>query len=92
MIPKLEKSIEDIAAGQPHEVRGLPPMTVEECENYFYGLMDLAAERPLTEAECFIHGQLMCCYRMAIKAEMLGKKGRYFVFSEEDIRNKLGQL
>ncbi len=92
LIPRLEKSIEDIVAEQPHEVRGLPPMTVEECESYFYGLTDIAAQRPLTQAECFMHGQLMCCYRMAIQAEMLGKKGRYFVFSEDEIRKKLGQL
>lgn len=91
LIPQLKKKMDDIAAEQPHEVRPLPTMNIEECKDYFFRLMDIAAERPLTQAECFIHGQLLSCFQMAVKAEMLGKKGRYFVFGEDEIKNLMGK-
>ena len=91
LIPQLKKKLDAIVAEQPHEVRPLPPMSVEEAKDYFYRLMDIAAERPLTQAECFVHGQLLSCFKMAVRAEMLGKKGRYFVFGEDEIKNFMGK-
>jgi len=85
LIPKLKQEMADIEAEEPHEIRPLPPMTREEVMDYFYSLMDIAATRPLTSAECFIHGQLLCNYQHAVRAELLGKKGRYFVVSEDEI-------
>lgn len=85
LLPKLKQELADIEAAEPHEIRPLPPMTREECQDYFNRLMDTAAERPLTSAECFIHGQLLCNYQHAILAESFGKKGRFFVISEEEI-------
>lgn len=91
-IPKLEKGLDQIVAEeaeQGNEVKPLPAMTFEECREYFDRIMDIASERPLTKSECFIHGQLLCCFEMAVRAEMLGKKGRYFVFSQESIEQML---
>ena len=90
LLPKLEKSLKETEASQEEEVRGLPAMTKEEAKDYIFRIMDYAAERPLTQREIFIHGQLLCCFEMAVMAETLGKKGRYFVVSEEHI-NKLMQ-
>lgn len=45
----------------------------------------LATMRMLTEAEAFIGGQLLAQFQHATRATMLGKKGRYYVISEEEI-------
>jgi hypothetical protein len=69
--------------------RPVPPMTVDECKEHFFGLMGIAAEQPLTRDQCFLHGQLLSVLISAVRAEMLGKKGRYFVLSEEDIAQSI---
>jgi hypothetical protein len=85
ILPPLKRSIAATEAEHP-EARPLPPMTAEECLERFERLMDAAATRPLTLAECFLHGQLLACYRHAIRAETLGHEGRFFVIPEDDIR------
>lgn len=85
LIPKVEQRLAAMEEEWGQEVRGLGPMTPGECLDYLNRLLDHAVERPLTHQECFLHGQLMACYEMAVRAEMLGKKGRYFVVSEEQI-------
>lgn len=84
LLPKLKQEMADIEVNEPH-IRPLPPMSLDEVMNYFDSLMDIAAERPLKPEECCIHGQLLCNYRHAIRAELLGKRGRYFVVGEEEI-------
>lgn len=66
-------------------VRPLPAMTAEECEDMFDRLMDQAEQRPLTREECFLHGQIVTCFLHAVRAETLGKPGRYFCVSEDDV-------
>lgn len=90
ILPKLKASMEECCVGHEHEVKPLPPMTTHESRDYLLRLMDIAAKRPLTFAECFLHGQLLAVYEHAVKAEMLGKKGqRYFVISEDQINERL---
>jgi hypothetical protein len=36
-------------------------------------------------------GQLLACFEQAIRAEMLGKKGRYFVMSEDQINGMMAE-
>lgn len=84
LLPRLAAAIERVEADDP-TARALPPMTVGECLERFYGLMDTAATRPLTLEECRLHGQLLSVYMQAVRAEVLGRKGRYFVMSEEDL-------
>ena len=73
------------------DVKPLPPMTQEEVMELLLGLLDIASERPLTTDECFLHGQLLQQYKQAILATALGKKGRYYVVSEEDLRKQIGR-
>ncbi len=85
LIPKLKEKLDEMAAQETHEVRPMPPMTADEVREHMNALLDVATTRPLTTQECFMHGQLQCCFEMAIRAEMLGKKGRYFVIPVEKI-------
>lgn len=90
LIPQLEEKLvedeqsqrEDQLHGQD-EVKPLPPMTMDECKDYIWRMMDAAKERPLTSRECFIFGQLLQALQQCVMAEMLGKKGRYYVVSED---------
>lgn len=82
MIPVAKRRLAEAEAQQPFEVRGLPPLALEECLEYFSGLMDLAAKRPLTPQEVFLHDQLLSQFRQATWAEALGKKGRFYVIPE----------
>lgn len=86
-IPKLKQELEETEAEFEGKVKGFPPMTKEEAKDYLLRLGNLAEERPLTKEEAFAHGQLLCVYEQSIRAEMLGKKGRYFCISEEQIKN-----
>jgi hypothetical protein len=88
LLPKIEASIAEIAATQEEPVKGLPPLTSQECLDLFFRILDIAATRPLTQRECFIHGQLLAQYKGAIIAETLGKPGRYYVVSEEEVIGK----
>lgn len=65
--------------------RGVPPLTVAECLEHLDGLIDLAGVRVLTREEQFLTGQLHNQLRQAVRAEMLGYKGRYYVVDEETI-------
>jgi hypothetical protein len=67
------------------DARPLPAMTIEECHDLFCRLMDHAQRRPLSDAECFIHGQLISVFKQAVTAETLGRPGRYFCVSEDDV-------
>lgn len=89
LIPVVEKRLEAAEAEQAEEVRGLPPMTPDECLEYFWRLMDAAAVRPLSQRECFLHGQLLSNFRMAVFAEARGYKGRFYVIQEEQIAGLL---
>lgn len=84
LLPKLEKKLVTEEIENPG-IRGLPPMTVEESKNYFFKLIDIAKERPITFSESLIFGQLLSVFQQAVRAEMLGKKGRFFVISEDEI-------
>jgi hypothetical protein len=83
-LPVLKQRVEEHEA-MDENIRPLPPMNGEECEEMFFRISELALERPLTLAEHCLLGQVMANYRFAIRAETLGKKGRYFVLSEDDI-------
>jgi len=84
MMRKLDASLKRAEAEEPH-ARPLPPMTEEECREAMFGLLDVAAGRVLTHPERFLFGQLLSQYRQAVQASMLGRRGRYYVMSEEDI-------
>ena len=88
MLPKLEMELDKIEAEYDSEVNPVPPCSVEEALQYIFRLMSITAERPLTDAERFLHGQLLSALKMSIQAETLGhaKGGRYFVASEEDLK------
>lgn len=95
MLPKmreeLNQELEKIEEEYNGEINGIPPLTTTEAIDYILRILDIASERPLTQKECFMHGQLLCVFKQAIQAETLGYKkagGRYFVVSDEDI-NKL---
>jgi hypothetical protein len=80
----LDESIEQAEREYPN-ARPLPPMTRLEAEDLIMRWIDTAVTRQLTADEAGLMGQLLACYRMGIQAEMLGKKGRYFVLSEAEI-------
>jgi hypothetical protein len=88
LLPKLKAEIAREEAQDPN-IRPLPPMTVDECKDFFYRLNDIASTRPLTGDECCIMGQLLAVFQYAVRAETLGRKGRYFVLSEEDINRMM---
>jgi len=93
MIPKIEAQLkeEEAYAEEAGTINGMPPMTKEECVDYLGRLVDVGKERLLTRKECFMHGQLLAVFEQAIMAEMLGKKGRYFVISEDQIAKLTGE-
>ena len=90
MIPRLEAGLAEIESEFPN-ARPVPPLAADEVLELLHGLMGAAASRSLTRDEIFLHGQLLCSYKMAVQAETLGKKGRYFVVSEEDL-HRMGRL
>lgn len=85
LLPKIRADIERDEEDYPG-AKGLPPMSELECLEMFHRMMDHAHERPLTREECFLHGQLLCQYAMAVRAATLGKPGRYYCFSEDHVR------
>ena len=91
-IPSLKGKIEAHErdeASLGNDVRPCGPLTVAEARDLLLDLAGLAEERPLTRSELHLHGQLLCVYEQAVRAEMLGKKGRYFVIPESSLRNLL---
>jgi len=95
LLPKLQSSLrrdEEEAAAQGADLRGLPPMTKDEARHYIERLSDLAMERRLSLTEAMLFGGLLASFEMAVKAEMLGKKGaRYYVIEESQIADMLGE-
>lgn len=91
MLPRLRKSLEDVASQQPHEVRPLPMLTFDECQEHIFGLIEAAGERALTKSEAFIFGQLLCQFEQATIARHLGIKGRCYVVHEEAINRLAAQ-
>jgi hypothetical protein len=89
LLPKLDKELSKIEAVEEEEVKPLLFMDKQECMDYFFRLMNIAAIRPLTSRECFIHGQLLCVFEMSVMAEALGKKGHYFVIHEDEILERI---
>lgn len=89
LIPKLEAKLKAVEDEEGGDVKPVPPLTKDECLDYFWRLMDSAAVRPLNKQEIFIHGQLLAQFEQAILAERLGKKGRYYVIPEDKIMGML---
>ncbi len=86
LIPPIEARPDEAeAAFAPGAVRPLPPMTVAEARDHLLNLVQAAGSRCLTAAEEFLAGQLLACYGMAVRAETLGRPGRYIVIGEDDI-------
>ena len=93
ILPKLEKEVIKIQEEELEDgntIKPLGPMTKNEAMDYFNRITDTALTRPLTRQETFLHGQLLSVYEMAILAETLGKKGRYFVLSEDKLDQLIG--
>jgi len=85
MLRSTRQHIEQTEAAYP-EARGLPPLTEDEARELLFFLVETGRERTLTEAELFLHGQLLAAFKMAILAQKLGKPpGRYYVIAEADI-------
>lgn len=90
MIPKLDALLAEAEASQEEEVKPMPPMTYDECFDFLLRLMDAAGERPLTQRECFMHGQLLAVFEQQVIAKTLGfKQGRYYVIPEEKLNELL---
>jgi hypothetical protein len=87
---RLEKSINGMEKAEPG-LRGLPPMAEDEVREMLLAFLETAATRPLTRDEASLCGQLLCQFRMAVQAQILGRKGRYYVFSEDQINKLMGQ-
>jgi hypothetical protein len=66
-------------------------MSRDEVLEYIGRLLTIATTRPITEPERFIFEQLLSNFRAAVLAEAMGKKGRYFVLSEDDIGRMMKQ-
>ena len=81
---RLQERIDRTEAEHP-DVRPLPPMTLNEAKELLLAVAEAATARPLTDDEGFLHGQLVAAFGMAVRAETLGRPGRYYVISEEDI-------
>jgi hypothetical protein len=88
LLPRIAGKVAAAKFSDP-DIRPLGPMTVDECRDLFCRLLDLATERPLTRAECFLHGQIEAVMIMAAKAEALGYKGRHFVVPEDEILDRM---
>ena len=94
LIPEIQQELDDIEKDFEEEVNPIPPLTADEAAEYIMRLLGAAKERLLTDHECFLHGQLLSVFKMAIQAETLGHKkagGRYFVVSEEEISKLLSR-
>lgn len=91
LLPRVRATIEEMEADCPG-VRPVPPLAVEETLNLLLSLFGQAVERPLTNEESILGGQLLAQFQQAVTAETLGKRGRYYVLSEEQIRQMVEQV
>jgi hypothetical protein len=87
---RLIEEMSEIEDDHP-DIRPLPPMTKAESLGLMDALWQTSTIRPLTCDEAFMSGQLLACFEQAIRAEMLGKKGRYFVMSEDQINGMMAE-
>jgi len=90
VIPSLKHDIESMEreeAALGNIARPCGPLTLAEAREFLLDLVGAAESRPLTRAEVFLHGQLLCVYEQAVRAEMLGKSGRYFVIPEAALQD-----
>ena len=89
LIPRLDASLRRTEEAHPG-IKGLPPLFRTECVERLNALAELATTRPLSQEEAFLHGQLCASLIQAVRAEILGQKGkRYYVVSEEDLARLL---
>ena len=89
LLHRLDASLRQTEEASPG-LKGLPPLFRTECVDRLNALADLAMTRPLSREEAFLHGQLCASLVQAVRAEMLGQKGkRYYVVSEEDLQRLL---
>lgn len=74
------------------EARGLPPMTTKDALWFLNQIIETAYNRTLTTEEIFLHSQLLCNLTMAAKAEALGYKGRVFLITEDEFKERMEVL
>lgn len=94
MLPNVERTFEQTQKELEAEglnPRPLPPMTVDDCEDYFCRLLGIAEQRPLTRQESFLFGSLFSVYRQAVVAYTKGYKGAWFCISEDQMKQMTGQ-
>jgi hypothetical protein len=73
------------------DIRPLPPMTEEETKEMLLAFFETATIRTLTADEATMCGQLLCNFRMAVRAATLGYIGRYFVVGEGELEKLVGK-
>jgi hypothetical protein len=73
------------------DIRPLPPMTEEETKEMLLAFFETATIRTLTADEATMCGQLLCNFRMAVRAAMAGRKGRYFIFGEDELARMMAK-
>lgn len=92
-IPQFKAAMATMTSDLDYEVRPMPLMSYEEVKEALNNLVGLAHTRPLTEQECFMHGQLCACLETAVRARMLGKtEGRWLVMSEAEVQRSVRLL
>lgn len=89
-LPKLESELAQKESENPN-IKPLPPMTLDECKTYLFRFIGLASERPLSGDEAFFLGQLISVFQSSVRAETLEYKGRFFVLTEDDVNQMIGQ-
>ena len=93
MLPRVEEKLDEAeACFAPGAVRPLSPMTVSEARELILSQIHLSTSRILTAEESHLAGELLAVFEMAVRAEMLGKRGRYFVVSEDQIDGMMRSL
>ncbi len=91
VLPPLKQQLQEME-DQEEQLRFILPMTLDESREFFLRFLVLAEERQLSRQECILFGQWLAVYESAIRADMLRKKGRYMVLSEDEIRDRTGLL
>lgn len=87
-----EEAAQSDIVGEHPEAKGLPPMTDDEARELLQHLLGVAEKRALSFEEGFLAGQLVASFEMAVRATALtGRKGRYWVISEEQFLAAGGQ-
>lgn len=84
LVPILDDEMREIES-ECEGIRPLPAMLLDEARDLVLRFIHQAESRQLTNFEATIMGQLLSVFEQAVRADMLGKKGRYFVISEDDV-------